>query len=90
MLTSETIGPILKPNALQTSPRLERLDALTKWSESFVPTRKAFNNIALYGGTRSPANIKQIYANAIISQHKKKLHDLKLGYIPRLSKQPYH
>ena len=68
MLTSETTGPILKPNALQTSPRLERLEALTKWSESFVPTRKAFNNIALYGGTRSPANI---YANAIISQHKK-------------------
>jgi hypothetical protein len=72
MLTSETIGPILKPNALQTSPRLERLDALTKWSESFVPTRKAFNNIALYGGTRSPANIKQIHANAIISLHRKK------------------
>jgi hypothetical protein len=90
MLTSETTGPILKPNALQTSPRLERLDALTKWSESFVPTRKAFNNMALYGGTRSPANIKQIYANAITSQNKNKLHDLKLGYIPRLSKQPCH
>lgn len=70
MLTSETTGPILKPNALQTSPRLERLDALTKWSESFVPTRKAFNNIALYGGTRSPANIKQIYAKAILSPRK--------------------
>lgn len=58
MLTSVTTGPILKPKALQISPRLERLDALTRWSESFVPTRKAFNNIALYGGTRSPAKTK--------------------------------
>lgn len=70
MLTSVTIGPILKPKALQISPRLERLDALTRWSGFFVPTRKAFNNIALYGGTRSPAKIKQTYANATFIIHK--------------------
>jgi hypothetical protein len=66
-LTSVTTGPILKPNALQISPRLERLDALTRWSESFVPTRKAFNNIALYGGTRSPAKQNK-HASAVLAE----------------------